>query len=154
MNDSNPLLQPHNLVNYAHIRLEHLKPAITRILDENRSAVELIISSQAQTPTWSGLVLAMDALSARVDDASNVLVTLALIPQTDDWQAIASECWTLISDWHVEVTQSLGLFKAYQTLATGLPRSDYRLPQRHYWRKRSTRLTPQASIWRTTKKQP
>ncbi|KMN17366.1 M3 family metallopeptidase [Pseudomonas weihenstephanensis] len=119
MNDSNPLLQPHNLVNYAHIRLEHLKPAITRILDENRSAVELIISSQAQTPTWSGLVLAMDALSARVDDASNVLVTLALIPQTDDWQAIASECWTLISDWHVEVTQSLGLFKAYQTLAMG-----------------------------------
>lgn len=118
MDVNNPLLQSLDLVPYADIRFEHLEPATSQIVADNRIALEAIIVSQSQQPTWDGLVLAMDTLNARLDDVFGVLITCSQLPQAPEWEAASDECFGQVIAWKNEILQSLPLFEAYQALAS------------------------------------
>ena len=66
---SNPLLQDFDLPPFSAIRPEHVEPAIDQILADNRAAIERLLDSQRQNPSWSGLVQALDELGARLGQA-------------------------------------------------------------------------------------
>ena len=114
---NNPLLQSHGLIPYADIRLEHLEPAVSQIIADCRNAVETILSSQLQQPTWNGLVLPMADLNARIAEVSGILVVLDQIPQLPEWQAASGACRAQLFAWETEISQHTDLFNAYQALA-------------------------------------
>ena len=62
---NNPLLQPFDLPPYSAILPEHVEPAIDAILADNRAAIADLLSRQSGTPSWDGLVLALDELGER-----------------------------------------------------------------------------------------
>ncbi|MCL0190519.1 oligopeptidase A, partial [Klebsiella pneumoniae] len=66
---ANPLLQAYDLPPFSSIRTEHVKPAIERILADNRAAIARLLETQREQPTWKGLVLAMDELNDRLGAA-------------------------------------------------------------------------------------
>ncbi len=66
---ANPLLQAYDLPPFSSIRPEHVKPAIERILADNRAAIARLLETQREQPTWKGLVLAMDELNDRLGAA-------------------------------------------------------------------------------------
>lgn len=117
MSNRNPLLHTHDLVPYEDVWLEHLQPAIVQIVADNRKAMADIIAAQSLAPTWEGLVLAMDELHARLDQAANVLVTQDQVARPTQWQVVTAACRVEINTWHAEVSQSRPLYQAYQTLA-------------------------------------
>lgn len=63
------LLQAYDLPPFSSIRPEHVKPAIERILADNRAAIARLLETQREQPTWKGLVLAMDELNDRLGAA-------------------------------------------------------------------------------------
>lgn len=141
MSDRNPLLQSHDLVPYEDIWLEHLQPAILQIVTGNRKAMADIIASQSLNPTWDGLVLAMDELQARLDEAGDVLETLGQLPRPAQWHAAVGACRLEISSWYSEVRQSVPLFQAYQTLANSEAAGQFSAP-------RKTLLAKKLNDWR------
>uniref|UniRef100_UPI00141BB4D5 hypothetical protein n=1 Tax=Pseudomonas aeruginosa TaxID=287 RepID=UPI00141BB4D5 len=52
---ANPLLQAYDLPPFSSIRPEHVKPAIERILADNRAAIARLLETQREQPTWTGL---------------------------------------------------------------------------------------------------
>ena len=78
MEPTNPLLSAPLLPLYSKVRLEHLKPAIEHIVADNLQSISRIVSAQSQ-PTWSGLVLPMEALTARLDEAIAVIAAQHVI---------------------------------------------------------------------------
>lgn len=115
MNNANPLLHHEQLIDYARVRIEHLQPAIEQIIADNHSAIDAIIVQQRKLPTWDDLVLAVDALDARLN---NTLYSIApLLLRGGDWQQAASECWDLAQAYFLQKLQNAELLDLYQRLA-------------------------------------
>ena len=117
MNSDNPLLQSRLLPNYSSVRTEHLEPAVAHILDQNREAITAIIASQSQTPSWKGLVLAMENLEARLNEIIEVIATLGQVPRDDLWRESVSRCAGDIEAYQAQVLQNHDLFLLYQALS-------------------------------------
>lgn len=111
----NPLLGPLDPPPYAAIRLEHLQPAIEQIIRDNRVALDAIILSQRQLPTWDDLVMAVDALDARLNQAMNIIITLHA--RGSEWNAAVDACWLLTKAHAQEKWQNTALFERYEHLA-------------------------------------
>lgn len=115
MHSDNPLLQNDQPLDYAAVRLEHLRAAVEQIISDNRSALDAIIQQQRILPTWDDLVLAVDALDARLN---NVLYKIApLLSLEGDWQQAANECWDLAQAYLLQKLQSSELLGLYERLA-------------------------------------
>ncbi|MFQ6576211.1 M3 family metallopeptidase [Pseudomonas sp. UM16] len=115
MNSANPLLHHEQLIDYARVRIEHLQPAIEQIIADNHSAIDVIIEQQRNLPTWDDLVLAVDALDARLN---NTLYSIApLLLRGGEWQQAASVCWDLAQAFFVQKRQNTELLALYERLA-------------------------------------
>ena len=117
MNSDNPLLQTSQLPNYSSVRLEHLEPAVAYVLDQNREAITAIIASQSPTPSWEGLVLAMESVEARVKEIIEVIATLGQVPRDERWHESVGQCVGDIEDYQIQVLQNHDLFVLYQALS-------------------------------------
>ncbi|VVO14637.1 M3 family metallopeptidase [Pseudomonas fluorescens] len=115
---TNPLLQAYVLPPYSAVRAEHLVPAIEAIIADNRRVIAEIIASQSDLPTWDDLVLAMDELSARLDEAMGVINTLGLVAHEGNaWSEASSTCYEAAALFKAELQHNHLLFQAYQRLA-------------------------------------
>ncbi|MEG0859464.1 MAG: M3 family metallopeptidase [Pseudomonas sp.] len=116
MTRPNPLLQPFDLFPYAQVQVEDLQPAIQHIVEENRTALASILEREADTPSWNGLVLAVDALDQRLDDAFYVVVPLAFTSEA--WGTAVDACDAERSAYRAEKYRCDALFNAYKRLDT------------------------------------
>ncbi|MEG1040512.1 MAG: M3 family metallopeptidase [Pseudomonas sp.] len=115
MYSDNPFLQNDQPLDYAAVRLEHLRAAVEQIISDNRSALDVIIEQQRTLPTWDDLVLAVDALDARLN---NTLYRIApLLSLEGDWQEAANECWDLAQAYFLQNLQNAELLSLYERLA-------------------------------------
>ncbi|QHF26285.1 M3 family metallopeptidase [Pseudomonas sp. R32] len=115
MSTVNPLLRHDEPIDYAAVRIEHLQPAIEQVIADNRAALSIIIAHQRALPTWDDLVLAVDALDARLN---NTLYNIApLINRPGEWQKVAYQCWGLAQAYFVEKLQNVELLSLYERLA-------------------------------------
>ena len=117
MNTDNPLLQTRQLPNYSGVRVEHLQPAVDHVLGQNREAITATIASQSHSPTWEGLVLAMENVDARLNELIEVIVTLGQVPQDERWRESVRQCAGDIEDYQAQVRQNHDLFLLYQGLS-------------------------------------
>lgn len=116
---ANPLLQSYDLPPFSSIRPEHVKPAIEQILADNRAAIARILAQQNGTPTWAGLVLAMDELHDRLGKAWSPVSHLNAVCNSAELREAYEGCLPLLSAYWTELGQNRELFKAYESLAAG-----------------------------------
>lgn len=112
---SNPLLAPLDPPAYADIRLEHLTVGIDQIILDNHNALARIILAQRGLPTWDDLVMAIDALDARLNNAVRLIVPL--YTRGEAWKAAVDECWLKTQAYHQAKLQNATLLALYQRLA-------------------------------------
>ncbi|MCP3748234.1 M3 family metallopeptidase [Pseudomonas sp. SBB6] len=115
MNDDNPFLNHAELIDYAAVRIEHLQPAIEQVIADNRAALHAIIADQRELPTWDDLVLAVDALDARLNNTFYNIAPLSYRP--GEWQTVAYQCWDLVQAYFAEKLQNVELLSLYERLA-------------------------------------
>jgi len=114
---NNPLLQAFDLPSYAAIRPEHVEPAVDRILADNRAAMSRLLEQQSGTPSWDGLVLALDELGARLGQAWSPVSHLNAVCNSPELRAAYEACLPKLSEYWTEIGQNQPLFQAYQKLA-------------------------------------
>lgn len=117
MTANNPLLQAFDLPSYTAIRPEHVEPAVDRILADNRAAMSQLLEQQSGTPSWEGLVLALDELGARLGQAWSPVSHLNAVCNSPELRAAYEACLPKLSEYWTEIGQNQPLFQAYQKLA-------------------------------------
>ncbi|MFC4860464.1 oligopeptidase A [Pseudomonas sp. MAHUQ-62] len=119
---SNPLLQDFDLPPYSTIRPEHVEPAVGQILADNRAAIADLLARQDGTPTWKGLVLALDELGERLGRAWSPVSHLNAVCNNAELRNAYEACLPKLSEYWTEIGQNRELFQAYEALA-GSPES-------------------------------
>jgi len=112
----NPLLQSFDLPPYSAIKPEHVEPAVDAILADNRAAIAALLATQA-TPSWSGLVLALDELGARLGQAWSPVSHLNAVCNSAELRGAYEACLPKLSEYYTEMGQNRALFQAYEALA-------------------------------------
>lgn len=127
---ANPLLQSYDLPPFSSIRPEHVKPAIEQILADNRAAIARILAQQSGTPTWAGLVLAMDELHDRLGKAWSPVSHLNAVCNSAELREAYEGCLPLLSAYWTELGQNRELFKAYESLAASPEAANFDIAQK------------------------
>jgi oligopeptidase A len=127
---SNPLLQDFDLPPYSAIRPEHVEPAITQILEQNREAIALLLESQHAAPSWSGLILTLDELNARLGRAWGPVSHLNAVCNSSEMRAAYEACLPKLSEYWTEMGQNKPLFEAYAALAKSPAAADFDVAQK------------------------
>ena len=117
MTVSNPLLQDFDLPPYSAIRPEHVEPAISQILADNRQAIDQLLATAHAEPSWQGLVLALDELNARLGRAWSPVSHLNAVCNSSEIRAAYEACLPRLSEYFTEMGQNKPLFEAYAALA-------------------------------------
>ena len=127
---SNPLLQDFDLPPYSSIRPEHVEPAISQILVENRQAISQLLQSQGTAPSWQGLILALDELNARLGRAWGPVSHLNAVCNSSDMRSAYEACLPKLSEYWTEMGQNRPLFEAYAALAKSPAAADFDVAQK------------------------
>jgi oligopeptidase A len=126
---TNPLLQPFDLPSYSAIRPEHVEPAVDAVLADNRAALAGLLERNAGTPTWDGLVLALDEMNARLGQAWSPVSHLNAVCNNAELRAAYEACLPKLSAYYTELGQNQALFQAYQALAQSLAAAGFDVAQ-------------------------
>ncbi|TFF43138.1 M3 family metallopeptidase [Pseudomonas sp. RIT623] len=116
MSANNPLLQPSAVpINYNAITLDNARAAFTHAVDAHREGIARLIDDQRDQPTWDDLVLAVDALDARL-----MAVMMGVSPLTyrgDDWIDLVNDFYGQLLTRFDEKLANSELQGLYQRLA-------------------------------------
>ena len=126
----NPLLQAFDLPPYSLIKPEHVEPAITQILADNRAAIAELLEQQAANPSWDGLVLALDELGARLGQAWSPVSHLNAVCNNAELRAAYEACLPKLSEYWTEIGQNQTLCQAYKTLAASPAAAGFEVAQK------------------------
>ncbi|MEK1940838.1 MAG: oligopeptidase A [Pseudomonas sp.] len=117
MSENNPLLQAFDLPPYSAIRPEHVEPAVDTLLREGREALAKLLAEQPETPTWEGLVLALDEQGERLGRAWSPVSHLNAVCNSAELREAYEACLPKLSEYWTELGQNRALFQAYEALA-------------------------------------
>lgn len=121
MPDPNPLLQDYHLPPFSAIRAEHLVPAIDAIVLHSRDEVARIIASQRHHPNWDDLMLAMEAVTSRIDEVLTVIYILDIANTDPKWLEASAQATFRASAFTQELTSNQRLYDCYKALAASSP---------------------------------
>lgn len=111
----NPLLEPHVLPPFKHIKAEHVVPAIETLLESNRAAMQALIE-QEKPYTWDNFVEPMMALQAKLERAWSPVTHLHGVADSDALRTAYNTCLPLLSAYSSEIGQNKDLYAAYHAV--------------------------------------
>ncbi|WP_439886941.1 oligopeptidase A [Pseudomonas sp. MBLB4123] len=130
MTANNPLLQDFDLPPYSAIRPEHVEPAIDAILADSRAAIAELLKQQSGTPSWDGLVLALDELHARLGRAWGPVSHLNAVCNSAELRQAYEACLPKLSEYWTELGHNRALYQAYQALADSPAAAGFEVAQK------------------------
>jgi oligopeptidase A len=110
----NPLLNLTDFPAFNQILPEHIEPAVSQILNENRETIKKL--EQLEIPTFENFVQVLEDLEDRLDIAWSIVSHLNYVVNTDELRVAYNACLPIISDYYSENGQNQQLFKHYQAL--------------------------------------
>ncbi|MFZ3204715.1 MAG: oligopeptidase A [Pseudomonas sp.] len=126
---NNPLLQAFDLPPYSVIRPEHVEPAVDTLLADNRAAIAELLKQQSGTPSWNGLVLALDELNDRLNRAWSPVSHLNAVSNNAELRAAYEACLPKLSEYSTELGHNRALYEAYHALAASPEAATFEVAQ-------------------------
>jgi oligopeptidase A len=127
---TNPLLETHELPPFTAIRPEHVEPAIEKLIDQNRTALETQLASLEEV-TWDSLIEPIDAHNEILNQAWSPVSHLNSVVNSDALREAYNNCVGKLAQWETEVGQNQTLFQAYKTLSESEEFAGLTQAQRH-----------------------
>lgn len=118
---NNPLLRDYHLPPFSAIRAEHLVPAVDAIVLHSRTEVARITDSQRHGPNWDDLMLAMEAVTSRIDELLAVIYILDGVNTDQQWVQASAQATSRLVDLVSEIKSNRALFDCYTALAASSP---------------------------------
>ncbi len=110
---TNPLLERHDLPPFSKIEPEHVEPAITQILDENRGAIEKLLAAN-NAYTWDNLIQPLEDLDDRLNQAWSPVSHMNSVVNSDALRDAHNACLPKLSEYSTELGQNKALYEAYR----------------------------------------
>ena len=112
---SNPLLEMTGLPPFAHIRPEHVEPAIDTLLAENRTTVRRLLAANREY-TWDNLVQPLEEMEDRLSRAWAPVSHMNSVVNSEALRQAYNACLPKLSEYSTELGQNAELHAAYQSL--------------------------------------
>ncbi|MDM8547287.1 M3 family metallopeptidase [Candidatus Venteria ishoeyi] len=117
----NPLLDwQGDLPPFAKIRTEHIKPAVTQCLQQNRAEIKTLIAAlktKPETCTWENTLAVLEALEDRLEHVWSPVQHLHNVADSEALRVVYNDCQTAISEYYHELEQNPDLYKLIKTLS-------------------------------------
>ncbi len=108
----NPLLEFGPLPAFDRIRASHARPALERILGENRAMLAALTAQRA--PTFQSLVVPVEEMSYRLSRVWSPIAHLNAVANTAELRAAYNECIPLLTEYSSELGQNAALKAGYE----------------------------------------
>ncbi|HEX8989098.1 MAG TPA: M3 family metallopeptidase [Rhodocyclaceae bacterium] len=115
---NNPLLDFSGLPRFDAVQPEHVAPAITNLLAENRALIKRIAAPEAPA-TWDGFAQPLIDGSERLSRAWGIVGHLHSVNDVPAWRDAYNAMLPEVSRFYAEVGQNLALFGKYKKLRDG-----------------------------------
>jgi len=112
----NPLLEETTLPQFEAIRPEHVVPAISRLLAEQRARLGQI--EALGSPSFQHVVVPLEELRHRVNRVWSPVAHLNAVMNSEPLRAAYNACLPLLSEFHTDLAQSEPLYRAYSHIAS------------------------------------
>lgn len=113
---NNPLIEKHELPPFGAIEPQHIVPAISAIIAENRQAL-LSQLAEIKAHDWQHLVAPIEAREDRLSQAWSPIGHLNGVKNTSELREAYTEAIGLLTQYATEMGQNADLCEAYQQLA-------------------------------------
>ncbi|WP_318491465.1 oligopeptidase A [Photobacterium leiognathi] len=112
---SNPLLTMTDLPPFAHIKPEHIKPAVEKAIADCRENVESVLMAMAE-PTWETICAPLAETDDRLSRIWSPVGHLNGVKNSPELREAYESCLPLLSDYSTWLGQHKGLYEAYKAL--------------------------------------
>ena len=111
---NNPLLSNSELPQFDKISVDDIKPAIQKILQENRQQVSSL--ENLQKFNWENFVQPIELIEDRLNKAWSPIRHLNSVKASDELREVYNVCLPLISEYSTEIGQNKKLFEGYRQI--------------------------------------
>src|SRR6202167_2582356 len=111
----NPLLDETPLPRFDAIRPEHVEPAISRLIAEQRARVAQI--ELTPNPTFKTVVEPLEELRHRLSRVWSPIGHLNAVMNSESLRSAYNACLPMLSEYHTDLSQSEPLYRAYAHIA-------------------------------------
>jgi oligopeptidase A len=108
---NNPLLEIDSLPAFDRIEAAHARPALEKILAENRARLEELTAQPR--PTFASLVVPVEELSYRLSRVWSPIGHLNAVANSDEMREAYNECVPLLTAYSSELGQNAALYAGY-----------------------------------------
>jgi len=108
--------QTASLPPFAHIKPEHVEPAIDLILSENRQ--QLLMLLDQKEVSWDNFVQPLEEMSDRLQRVWSPVSHMNSVVNSDELREAYNQCLPKLSDYSTELGQNEKLFQAYHNIST------------------------------------
>src|ERR1700692_5072983 len=108
---NNPLLQIDSLPDFGKIQPAHARPALEKVLSENRARLAELTAQSS--PTFASLVVPVEELSYRLSRVWSPIGHLNAVANSAEMREAYNECVPLLTAYSSELGQNTGLQAAY-----------------------------------------
>ncbi len=112
---SNPLLEMTALPPFAHIKPEHVEPAIDTLLQQNREKLQKLLSATAEY-TWDNLIQPLEEMDDRLERIWSPVSHMNSVVNSDELRAAYNACLPKLSEYATELGQNEQLYRAYKAI--------------------------------------
>ena len=116
MSDSNPLLTEQFRIPFDRIRAEHVEPAIRRLLDDAKQALDRLTSTPGPR-TWKNTMAALDQLTEPVEYAFGIARHLESVATTPELRAAFNAVQPEVSAFFSSLPLNAALWQAVKSFA-------------------------------------
>ncbi len=116
MIDPNPLLERDGLPSFSKIQPDHILPALTHMLADNRAAIAQLLAS-GTAYTWENFVQVLEDLDDRLNQLWSPISHLHHVVDSEAMRAPYEACLALLSAYRSELGHNQALYAGYRALA-------------------------------------
>ena len=111
----NPLLDFSGLPRFGEIKVEHITPAIDRLLAENQLVIASL-SAQTTAPEWDGFVIPLEDANERLGRAWGTVAHLNAVMNSPEWRAAYNENLPKVTEYYASLAQHPDLYRAFSAI--------------------------------------
>ena len=116
----NPLLDTSSLPRFDEIQPEHVLPAIRKVIEDNRSRLDDLLSSGTM-PDIDTLVAPIEHMEHELGRAWSPVSHLQSVLGSKDWREAYKQALPLLTEYGTEISQNVELQQAYAVVSENLP---------------------------------
>lgn len=118
--DWNPLLELNGLPLFSHVKPEHIKPAVTKAIEDSKKVIIEVCEKYKDCPTWDNVVSPIEEADDTLSRIWSVVSHLNSVCNTKEFREAHDECLPLISEY----SNFVGQYKPYYDVLFKIKASD------------------------------